>query len=113
MVDFPFSAVGISLSSQALEAQKNGWFKEEIVPVTIQTKGKEPMEKGIGGQVMMGWCQCQRQTRLWRGDREGLYNLNRIDFTSISRYIADCQYKNLFVLKHIQCNWVILLSFSR
>jgi len=44
MVDFPFPSVGISLSSKALEAQKNGWFKEEIAPVTIQTKGKEPVE---------------------------------------------------------------------
>ena len=26
--------------SQALEAQKQGWFKEEIVPVTVESKGK-------------------------------------------------------------------------
>lgn len=25
---------------QALDAQKNGWFNEEIVPVTVQSKGK-------------------------------------------------------------------------
>ena len=25
---------------QALEAQKQGWFKEEIVPVTVESKGK-------------------------------------------------------------------------
>ena len=34
-------------SREALEAQKQGWFKEEIVPVTIETKGKErPSKRG-------------------------------------------------------------------
>eukprot|EP00435_Cladocopium_sp_Y103_P015264 s877_g3.t1 len=31
---------------KALEAQKQGWFKEEIVPVTIETKGKEHLSWG-------------------------------------------------------------------
>lgn len=28
---------------RAIEAQKNGWFKDEIVPVTIEQKGSEPI----------------------------------------------------------------------
>ena len=30
------------LGSEALEAQKNGWFDEEIAPVTIESKQKDP-----------------------------------------------------------------------
>lgn len=37
---------------QALEAQKNGWFKEEIVPVTIQSKGKASRQPDAAGP---GW----------------------------------------------------------
>ena len=33
--------VGRSRPPEALEAQKNGWFKEEIVPVTVETKQKD------------------------------------------------------------------------
>ena len=35
-----FLAQQFMVNFQALEAQKNGWFKEEIVPVTCQLKGK-------------------------------------------------------------------------
>jgi hypothetical protein len=46
----PFNGNVERRNAQALEAQKQGWFKEEIVPVTIETKGKErPSKGGLSG----------------------------------------------------------------
>ena len=37
-----------------MAAQKNGWFKEEIVPVTIETKGKERRSGACPGETTSG-----------------------------------------------------------